>query len=257
MPKTVAKILDILSARIVEKYKPVVIGVFDDYDGKVSAMIKEILEKRYAVHLGDPIREPETEIPYALIGTGKTGHEEAEAVMRGMGLALRKDNAYPHVVILRMEACKTGSMKKFLEKVRPAMAVFAGGETCCAGDAAGKKKIRHALGEKSLLLRSLRKNDLAIFCADDETVKALAQKSRCAKMAYGFGEEAKVRGRIFHGEEGSDEGTSFKISYRGTIVPFRFPMATGKMEVCAALAAAAVGLHMGFNLVEISEVLRR
>jgi UDP-N-acetylmuramyl pentapeptide synthase len=106
-------------------------------------------------------------------------------------------------------------------------------------------------------MRSLRKNDLAIFCADDETMRAMAQRLRGKKMTFGYSEDAKVRGKIFRGEDEGGEGTSFKISYRGTVVPFHFSSAITEKEVCAALAVAAVGLHMGFNLVEISEALRR
>ncbi len=255
MPKTVEKILDILSARIVEKYKPVVIGVFDDCgDGTVSLMIKKILEKKYAVYLSGPISGPEREIPYAMIGVEEdTGDGMAAAAMKGIGLALRKNGSYPNIIILRMETRKVGDMKRLLEIVRPDISVFAAGETCHSDDPAKKGKC--SVGEKSLLLRSLRKDEVTIFCADDETIRAIAQKSRGKKIAFGYGEEAKVRGKIFRAE-GSDEWTSFKISYRGTIVPFQFSSGVGEKKVCAALAAAAVGLHMGFNLVEISEALR-
>lgn len=257
MPKTVAKILDMLSGKIIERYKPVVIGVFDDDDGgMVSVMIRELLEKRYAVHLSDPVREPGKDVPYAVIGAESAARGGTGAMVRGMGLALRKDGSYPNIIILRMEACESGGMKSLLGAVRPDIAVFAAGETCRMNEPANKRQ-RRRIGEKSLLFRSLRKNDLAIFCADDETIKAMAMKSRCSKMTFGYGEGAKVRGRMFSGEGGSGEGTSFKISYRGTIVPFHFSSGGGEREVCAALAAAAAGLHMGFNLVEISEALRR
>jgi UDP-N-acetylmuramoyl-tripeptide--D-alanyl-D-alanine ligase len=50
-------------------------------------------------------------------------------------------------------------------------------------------------------------------------------------------------------------GMSFKISYEGTIIPFRLPYALGRGQVYAALAASAIGIHFGYNLVEISEIL--
>jgi len=255
MPSVVAKMSDILSMKIVEKYKPVLIGVFDDSEeGAVSTMVKEVLEKKYEVRLSERISDPDKEIPYAVIGADAALSKGANVVMKGIGLAVRKDSSYPNVVIFRIDAKKAGDMKKLIGKLKLDIAVFASGETCRTEESGGRNSKR-AVGEKSILFRSLRKKDCAIFCADNETIKAIAAKSRCSKITFGYGEDAKVKGKIFYGEEGS--GTSFKISYRGTIVPFHFSSKTSEKEVCAALAAVAVGIHMGLNLVEISEALRR
>jgi len=259
MPKTVTKILDILSTRIVEKYKPVIIGVFDDgEDGVAASMIKEVLEKRYDVRLSGKISDLDTEISLAIIGTD---HEavsvNANVLAKGIGLALKKGSSYPNVVVLRIEPRRSSDIKKMLENVRPDIVVFAAGEKDLE---AGKTKRKAR--EKMLLFRSLKKNDYAIFSADDVALKEMADKSRCSKLTFGFGEGAKVKGKIFQGGEGeesmnSNKGTSFKITYRDTIVPFRFPSEVDERQVYAALAAATVGLHLGSNLVEISEALRR
>ncbi|MFA6897309.1 MAG: Mur ligase family protein [Patescibacteria group bacterium] len=268
MPKPVAKILNLLSTRIVEKYKPVIIGVFDDgADGAVSLMIKEVLEKRYDVRLSCKISDLDTEIPLAVIGTncevlsGNAKSGSANALARGIGIAFKKADSYPNIIVLRIDAHDAGDMKKMLEIVRPDTFVFAAGETGVQSEAQTKKSKRKAR-EKTLLFRSLRKNDCAIFSADDEDLKEPADKSRCLKMTFGFNESAEVKGKKFQGEEGEElpgdkKGTSFKITYQGTIVPFHFSSEAGERQIYAALAAAATGLHLGSNLVEISEALRR
>jgi UDP-N-acetylmuramyl pentapeptide synthase len=263
MPKTVAKILDILSTRIVEKYKPVIIGVFDDGDdGAAALMIKEVLANRYDVRLSGKISEPDTEVPLAIIGTDqKISAVNVNILAKGIGLALKKGSPYPNVVILRIEARRTSDMKKMLESVHPDIAVFAPREEDADAEVQEKRSKRKAR-EKALLFRCLKKNDYAIFSADDAALKEVAGKSRCSKMTFGFSEESKVKGKIFRGGEGEEamngnNGTSFKITYKGTIVPFYFPSEVGERQVYAALAAAAVGLHLGSNLVEISEVLRK
>jgi len=265
MPKPVAKILNLLSTRIVEKYKPVIIGVFDDgADGAASLMIKEVLEKRYDVRLSGKISDLDTEIPFAVIGTnceilsGNAKSGSANALARGIGIAFKKTDSYPNIIVLRIDA---GDMKKMLEIVRPDIFVFAEGEAGAQSEAQTKKSKRKAR-EKTLLFRSLRKNDCAIFSADDEDLKEPADKSRCLKMTFGFNESAEVKGKKFQGEEGEElpgdkRGTSFKITYQGTIVPFHFSSEAGERQIYAALAAAATGLHLGSNLVEISEALRR
>ena len=263
MPKAVAKILNLLSTRIVEKYKPVIIGIFDDGDeDAASLMIKEVLEKRFDVRLSGKIFDLDTEIPLAIIGKDcESSFGNTNALAKGIGIAFKKTSSYPNVVVLRIDARSLGDMKKALEIVRPDIVVFASGERCSGSEAQIKKSKRRSR-EKALLFRCLKKKDFAIFNADDEVLKEAADKSRCSKMTFGFGEDAEARGKIFRGDEGeisTDEkkGTSFKITYKGTIVPFHFSSEAGEKQIYAALSAAAVGLHLGANLVEISEALRR
>jgi UDP-N-acetylmuramyl pentapeptide synthase len=50
-------------------------------------------------------------------------------------------------------------------------------------------------------------------------------------------------------------GVNFKLNYKGSIVPVSLPNVMSETSLYAALAAAAVALHFGFNLVEIARAL--
>ena len=112
-----------------------------------------------------------------------------------------------------------------------------------------------------MLVRTLRKKDLAILNLDDEFIKELPENIKSGIITYGFNENADVRAeevllgsRKFRTEDGS-MGMRFKISYKGTTIPFRFPYALGRGQIYSILSAVAVGIHFGFNLVEMSEIL--
>jgi UDP-N-acetylmuramoyl-tripeptide--D-alanyl-D-alanine ligase len=86
-------------------------------------------------------------------------------------------------------------------------------------------------------------------------------------ITYGFQQKANVRGlvtpeglnldadRWLQSPAGGRLGMSFKIAYRGNVVPVRLP-GVGLPQAYAALAAAAVGISQKMNLVEIGSALR-
>lgn len=240
MPKAVAKILNLFSTKVIEKYKPIIIGVFDDDEkGTAGMMIKKVLQDRYDVHSG-----------------GSTSKADTAIALATFDLVLKGSRSRPGVMIIQMDTCGAVDMKKMLEVVRPDIAIFSEMKKTCP------KHIKRDATEKALFFRSLKKDNVAIFSAADENLKTMAQKSRCAKITFGFDAQSTVRGEIFHG--GNDEnaidgkkGTSFKITYKGTIVPFHFSTEVDERQIYAALSATAVGLHLGSNLVEISEAMRK
>lgn len=240
MRKAVIKMLNLSAGRIVDKYKPVVIGVFGDgKEGEYCMMIKKALEGKFDVYMSGSISKADTGVAFALVD-----------------FMFKRSKELPNVIILRMDARRTLDIKKMLEAVRPDFVVFADVHVPADENLPGRK-MRQELREKSLLFRSLRKDDMAVFGADDGAIKELAEKARCRKITFGFDAKAEVRGEMFHVEGSSAKsGTSFKIAYQGTIVPFHFSGEGGENRVRAALAAAAVALELGLNLVEISESLR-
>lgn len=257
MATTSPILLNILSVKILKKYRPRIVGVFESGDEWPAAlMIKQVLEKRHIVQMSSGIVENESDMLFAILGMDeKSFRSDARALGKAISLVLRRDSSYPSVILLRLRTRRASDMKKILEVAAPDVVVFAGRKN----DAEEERK-KSVSSCKALLLRSLKKNNLAVLSSEDEAAQEAASKTRCLKMTFGFGEKAAVRGEMFRGgemEAESKKGASFKVSYGDTFVPFHLPDSENRNDICAALAAAAVGLHFGSNLVEISEALRK
>jgi UDP-N-acetylmuramoyl-tripeptide--D-alanyl-D-alanine ligase len=114
--------------------------------------------------------------------------------------------------------------------------------------------------EKSELVRNLKPTDLAILNRDDERVFAMHEVTKGRMISYGFDERAKVRVSDFEyrsSEEGVPLGVTFKLHHEGSFIPVHINGSLGKSQAWAAAGAAAVGLALGMNLVNISQAIGR
>ncbi len=263
MRSIIIKILNILARKMLVKYKPVVIGITGSV-GKSSAKktIYEILKRKYKVHCDRSCYSAGISIPLAIIGLesgGRSFGKWVRIIFKTMGRLLKK-NDYPDIIILEMGVNRPNDMKKMLAVIKPDIGIIT---------SIGKfpshteyfKDARHIAREKFLLARSLGKKDLLILNSDDEFIRELLGNVKPDAITYGFNENADIKAeeimlgnKKFKMEDGS-LGMRFKISYKGTTIPFRFPYALGRGQIYSTLAAVAVGIHFGFNLVEMSETL--
>ncbi|MEA2097850.1 MAG: UDP-N-acetylmuramoyl-tripeptide--D-alanyl-D-alanine ligase [Patescibacteria group bacterium] len=259
----IIKILNILSKKTLAKYKPVVIGVTGSV-GKSSAKkaIFEILKRKYKVRCDRSCYNSDISIPLAVTGFESGGHSISNwlgIIFKTVSRLLKKDR-YPDVLILEMGVNRPNDMKKMLAAIKPNIGIFTG---------IGKfpshleyfRDAKHIAREKALLVKSLKKKDLVILNLDDKFIKGILESIKSKVITYGFDKNADIQAeeillgnKKFRTEDGS-MGMRFKISHQGTTVPFRLPYALGKGQIYSALSAVAVGVHFGFNLVEMSEIL--
>ena len=259
----IVKILNILSKKILAKYKPVVIGVTGSV-GKSSAKkaIYEVLKNKHKIVCGKSHYRTDIGIPLAIIGVesgGRSIGKWIKIIFFAIKIIIKKTE-YPDILILEMGVDRPRDMEKMLEIVKPNIGVLTG---------IGKfpphlkyfKNAKHIAKEKSVLIKSLRKNGVAILNYDDEVVRNLIESVRAETITYGFNDDAAIKAEeIFLGDrkwkiESGLIGMGFKISYQGTTVPFRLPFSLGRGHIYAALSAVSVGIHFGYNLVEMSEAL--
>ena len=259
----IIKILNVLSKKILAKYKPVVIGVTGSI-GKSSAKkaIYEVLKNKYRVVCSKNNYRTDMGIPLAIIGA-ESGERSISKWMKIIFSAVKiiiKKTEYPDILILEMGVDRPRDMEKMLKIVKPDIGILTG---------IGKfpphlkyfKNAKHIAKEKSMLIKSLRKKNVAILNYDDKIVKNLMESTRAKTITYGFGHGAVVKAEeILLGDrkwkiKSGLIGMSFKISYQGTTVPFRLPFSLGRGHIYAVLSAVSVGIHFGYNLVEISEML--
>ncbi len=259
----IIKILNILSKKILAKYKPVVIGVAGSV-GKSSAReaVCKVLRNKYKIAYNKNCYRTDLGIPLAIIGAesgGRSVGKWLKIIFSATEMIIKKTE-YPDILVLEMGVDRPRDMEKMLEIVKPDIGVLT---------SIGKfpphtkyfKSAKHIAKEKGMLVRSLRKKDVAILNCDDGNIKNLAENIRTKTITYGFGDNAVVRAEeIFLGDrkwkiKGGLIGMSFKISYQGTTVPFRLPFSLGRGHIYAVLSAVSIGIHFGYNLVEISEIL--
>ncbi|OGN03536.1 MAG: hypothetical protein A2655_04860 [Candidatus Yanofskybacteria bacterium RIFCSPHIGHO2_01_FULL_43_42] len=164
---------------------------------------------------------------------------------------------YPRVLVLEYGADKPGDIKRLVEKFRPHIGIVtAVGEIPVHVEFfSGSEAVAR---EKSRLIEALEPTGYAILNSDDDVVLDMKKRTKATVVTYGFGEGAEVRVSNFDYKTDNNIplGTSFKLHYGpNSFVPVNVMGSLGPSQAYAAAAAAAVGITMDMNLVEISDAL--
>jgi UDP-N-acetylmuramoyl-tripeptide--D-alanyl-D-alanine ligase len=262
MKTIIQYILKILARKIYQKYQPEVIGITGSV-GKTGAKeaVYAVLKDKFSVRQSRKNYNNEIGLPLTLIGAdpqGKNIFGWLGVFRRGLELVFGRDDGYPGILILEMGADKPGDIEYLLEIVKCRIGILTRiGEAHL--EAFGS--VDRIKKEKSLIIKKLEKSGWAVLNFDDERVKSLAGDIKANYISYGIGREQKADlqasdlGLARIGRNGW--GMSFKLHYRGAVVPARIPGALHASSVYACLAGAAAGLIYKMNLIEISEALKK
>jgi len=89
---------------------------------------------------------------------------------------------------------------------------------------------------------------------DDEIVREIKDYDLIATnyITFGFQEGADFRASDIR----LNNGTNFKINYKGNTVPIWLDKIFGREQIYASLSAASIGIILDLNLVEISQPLK-
>ncbi|MFA5358390.1 MAG: UDP-N-acetylmuramoyl-tripeptide--D-alanyl-D-alanine ligase [Patescibacteria group bacterium] len=266
MKKLIQKILRFFARRILLRYKPQVVGITGSI-GKTSCKeaIYTVLSSEFSARQNDKNYNNEFGVPLTVIGTETGGRNIFKWLLvfgRATRLLFWRDKSYPAVLVLEMGADHPGDIKYLTDFVKCYVGVVTGVAPVHIeffGD------LENIAKEKSVMVKSLDKNGIAVLNYDDELVRGMANGLRAGKViTYGFeagaevqGYEEKISGQNISRKDGVEaiRGISFKVSYDGNVVPVFLPAVVGKHSVNAALAAIAVGVAFGLNLVRIAESL--
>ncbi len=260
--KIVAANLRSLAKAILKKYQPKIIGITGSV-GKTSAKdaAYAVVASKFPSRASIKNYNNELGLPLSIIGMESPGSSAlgwAIVLFKAFIISLGRDKDYPKVLVLEMGVDKAGDMD-FLNSI---VSCDIGLVTTIGvshleqfGSVDGIQK------EKAKMIANLNKGAWAIFNYDDERVMTMSKFSKVKIMTYGFSDGADLRAEnlIFKFEETGDvasmAGVSFKLSYKGSIVPVVLPDVIGTAAVYAALAGAAIGISMGMNLVEVAAAL--
>ncbi len=259
MLKTLRWILRVLARSTISRYKPFVIGVTGSV-GKTSTKlaISTALTGSFSVRTGRGNLNNELGFPLVILGDYYKTEGWSfwiKAIFKG-AWNLVFGVSYPKVLILEYAADRPGDLDYLLGIAKPDVAVVT---------AVGKIPVHvefytdpgEVAKEKSKLIRGLKEDGLAVLNFDDPVVLAMKELNSGKTVTYGFGEGADLRITSFenHSEFGRPIGIYFKLKHNDSLIPIKIEGLLGKSQAYSAAAAAAVGLHMGINLVETAERL--
>ena len=175
------------------------------------------------------------------------------AIVQGLLLLLRA-RPYPEVLILEMGVDRPGDMDELLKIVTPSVSVLTHVSESHLSQFKNLEEIAH---EKGKLIAALPETGTAIINADNAMAFAESERTKASVISYGLSPSALLYAdNIRLLQEGDRiEGISFKLNSGGKSIPVRLPGIIGRHHISAVLAAAAVGMALKMNLVEIAAAL--
>lgn len=235
--------LQLFAVCILKKYNPKIL-VIAGSAGKtfIKEAISVVLNKKFRVKRGEKKYNDEIGIPLTIIGAESGGESLIlwlKVFFKGFFLLLLPAE-YPEILILEIGADRPRDMKYLTNFIRVDVGIITEIST-------SQVEFFKTLDEKSL----------AILNIDNEYAAKIKNQLKARIVTLGFSEQAEMKSTDvsynYYGEE--VRGLSFKLNYKGSSVPVRLNNVLAEDQIYSALAAAAVGVELGLNLVEISEVL--
>ena len=154
-------------------------------------------------------------------------------------------------VILEMGVEYPGEMEFYLQLVKPATAIVTNISYQHSQFLGGLDSIRK---EKGLLVKQLPKNGIAILNYNDPNVRELANNTSARVIFYG---QDRKNCHIWAGNYKIEQfKSSFEINYGVERVEVNYDL-LGEHQMYSALAATALGLSEGMNLISIKNALEK
>jgi UDP-N-acetylmuramoyl-tripeptide--D-alanyl-D-alanine ligase len=256
--KILRPILRVLAERTLRRYEPKVIGITGSV-GKttVKEAVYKVLSARFSVKRNEENFNNEIGVPMTILGLNMAHNIGWLAnIIKGIKVAYGPKIKYPEYLILELAADKPGDMDYLVQIAKPQVGIVTvvGAIPVHVEYYASPKAVA---AEKSKLIKSLPTYGLSILNYDDQTVLDMKECSKGKLKTVGFADGADIKAtEKFLFVEGNDMGVSFKIHHGDTFVPMKVKGLLGFHQIYAVLAAAAVGVHYGMNLIQVSEIFK-
>jgi len=262
--KALQKLLRFFSKLVLNKYKPIIIGVTGSV-GKTST--KEAIYHVLKTHFGENEvrrnkRNYNNEIgaPLTIFGLEGGGRSVIRWFFKFIGIIWMSvfRIKYPGFLVLEMGADRPGDIKYLTDFIPLKIGVIT-----ALGDIPVHVEFfadpQQVAKEKRNLITSLNDNGVAILNYDDESVRQMAEGIIAKVLTFGLKEKADVRATNYDLKIVSEEVVSeltFKLEFKGSSIPAKLINVLGVQHLYSALAATAVGIVFNINLVEIVEALK-
>lgn len=260
MKKILQLKLKFFSQLIQKKYKPKVIGITGSV-GKTTTKeaVYAVLKNNFKVRRNIKNYNNEIGLPLTIIGAespGKNMFGWFGVFFKAMKLILVKDDNYPEILVLEMGVDRPGDMAYLNSIANPDMAIVTTVGNVHMEYFGTRKKLQKEKGE---LVRVIPKDGLVVLNYDNKMVFEMKKDSKAKVITFGMNEGADIHccEQRFSFEGGDNlQGISFKIKYNGSTVPFLMPGVIGFNSIYAGMAAIAIGVKFGLNMVDISAALK-
>ncbi len=258
MKKIIGKILGLFAKLALLKFKPVIIGITGSV-GKTSTKtaVATVLAGKFSVRKSESSYNNEFGLPFTVLNQKFAGRNPLAwlwVFIKCIRLLLGQN--YPHVLVLEMGADRPGDIQALLNITGQIdFAVI----TDIGISHMMNYPNREALAKEKLsLAKGIKPTGMVILNFDNDMINKFVQEKKPARaITYGLDQESELAASDLQVTNRDGKfGISFKMNYKGTVVPVNLPDALGRSNVYAALAAASVGIGMGMNLVDISQALR-
>jgi len=259
--KFIQHILKYLTKLILWRYKPIIIGVTGSV-GKTSTKeaIYTVLKNKFRVERNVFNLNTEIGMPLTII-RGKDAKRNIFLwfynFFHTFWFFIFKTKKYPQILVLEMSEDAPGMIKYLVDLARPKIGVIT-----TIGDPPVHleyyKNANQLIEEIGYLPQNLTLDNSMILNADNALVLDFKDKTVAKVLSYGFSEYSDVKVtdyKLINIDDLKNIGMSFRLEASGSFVPVKIEGVFGKAQVYALAAAAAVGLSLDMNLVEISEAI--
>jgi len=263
LKKTVAWILAQEAKGVLKKYNPKIVGVTGSV-GKTSTKeaIYSVLAATHSLRKSEKSFNSELGVPLTILGRESGWNDPFKwlaTLVHGFVLTIQKTN-YPEMLVLEVGADRPGDIKSLTKWLKPHIAVITGVPDIPV-HVEYFESAEAVAAEKKELAKALRSEGSLILNGDDDRVWEMRSEFRSVAHTYGFDKRNDVIAShmetIYDPQEGGAPiGTRFRVNYSGGSVPVVINGGVGKTHVYPVLAACAVGLQAGMNMVSIGEALR-
>ncbi|MCF7907010.1 UDP-N-acetylmuramoyl-tripeptide--D-alanyl-D-alanine ligase [Patescibacteria group bacterium] len=258
--KIFQQFLSFFARRVVKRYKPLVIGVTGSV-GKSSTKeaIALALQDKFNLRCSFQSYNNEIGLPLTILGVDsprKNIFKWLQLFFVIFKLLVFKIK-YPQVLVLEMAADHPGDITYLTNIAPPQIGVLT------AIDLAHTeffKNIKAVAKEKFNIIKKLKDQDWAILNVDDPRVEQLKDRTSGKVLTFGLSPAADLQAidvRIDQSlnSEGVPllKGLLLKVKYKGNLVPLFLPRLINEAQIYSVLAGIAVGLSLGFNLIELTK----
>jgi len=259
--KTISYILKIESRLVLAKYKPKVVAITGSV-GKTSTKdaVYAVFSKVAYVRKSEKSFNSEIGLPLTILGLPNGWNNPLTwfvNILKGFWLIVWP-HKYPKWLVLEVGISKPGNMASVVSWLKTdAVIITAIGETPAHIEFFNSRK--HLIEEKSLLIKTLKKDGLLILNGDDESVLEMKTITKNLTTTYGFKEGADVLGSgdsISYNDAGEPEGIIFRVDEGGNSFPVVIDGVFGRNHVYASLAAITLASALKFNMLDATNALK-
>ena len=259
--KIVASILQFESKLVLNKYNPKIVAVTGSV-GKTSTKdaVFSVIASSFYVRKSEKSFNSDIGIPLTILGCPNAWNNPLlwlSNIWHGLKLILWRQS-YPEWLVLEVGADRPGDIKSVSKWLRPDVVVLTRFAQTPVHIEFFKDRAE-IIREKGYLVDAIKHDGVLVVNADDVDAMNMAKKTQNKVLKYGVLGDADVRAtnaEIHYDEKTfAPDGVIFKVNYLNNTVPIIIKDTLGMQNIYSSLAAVAVGISQGVNIVKAGEGL--